>query len=162
MNILMTKTHVDNLKELRRRKAELKTRLEAEQAEIRTDWQELRTELRPSKLMANFAQSLLGTSDQASAGASGFTAGLQGPLRLATDLLVGNTRARVILKIVTPLVLTYLPKLAQKAKSITLDKSKAKVYGTLRKGIAGLRSQLKRKKEGAPQNLDAGDLIQPS
>ena len=160
MNILMTKTHVDNLKELRRRKAELKTRLEAEQAEIRTDWQELRTELRPSKLMANFAQSLLGTSDQA--GASGFTAGLQGPLRLATDLLVGNTRARVILKIVTPLVLTYLPKLAQKAKSITLDKSKAKVYGTLRKGIAGLRSQLKRKKEGAPQNLDAGDHIQPS
>ncbi|HRI59888.1 MAG TPA: hypothetical protein PK228_09195 [Saprospiraceae bacterium] len=162
MNILKTKTHVDNLNELRQRKAELKARLDTEQAEIRADWQELRSELRPSKLMANFAQSLLNPPDQAGAGASGFASSLQGPLRMATDLLIGDTRSRVLLKIVTPLVLTYLPKLAQKVKGISLDKSKAKVYGTLRKGVAGLRSQFTRKKRDAPQETDTGDIIQPS
>ena len=161
MNILRTKTHVDNLRELRQRKAELKARLDAEQAELREDWRELRAELRPNQIIAKFTQSLLGTSDQTQAGSTGLAASLQGPLRLASDMLIGNTRTRLLLNLLTPLVLTYLPRLTQKVRGISLDKSKAKMYGTLRKGIAGLRSQLKRKKTDAPTETDA-DMIQPS
>jgi hypothetical protein len=95
-------------------------------------------------------------------GARGSMANWQGPLELATDLLVGNARARLILRVVTPLFLTYLPSLAQKTKGISLDKSKAKVYGTLRKGVAGLRSQLKRKKIENAQEIEAEDIVQPS
>lgn len=160
MNILKTTTHVDNLRELRQRKAALKTRLNAEQSELRATWQELRSDLRPSHLMANFAKSLLGPSEQP--GTSGMAANLQGPLRMATDLLIGGSRTRLLLNIALPLVLTYLPNLTQKVKGISLNKSKAKVYGTLRKGIAGLRSQIKRKKDVPMQELDAGDFIQPS
>jgi hypothetical protein len=93
---------------------------------------------------------------------SGMAANLQGPLRMATDLLIGGSRTKLLLNIALPLVLTYLPRLTQKAKGISFDKSKAKVYGTLRKGIAGLRSQIKRKKDIPLQVLDAGDIIQPS
>jgi hypothetical protein len=160
MKIMKMTTHPDSLRELRLRKAELKVRLDAEQATLRSTWQELRSDLKPSHLMASFAKSLLGPSEQP--GTSGMAANLQGPLRMATDLLIGGSRTKLLLNIALPLVLTYLPRLTQKAKGISFDKSKAKVYGTLRKGIAGLRSQIKRKKDIPLQVLDAGDIIQPS
>lgn len=162
MKILKTQTHVDNLNQLRRRKTELKALLDAEQAELRADWQELRVELQPKQLVAKFAQSLLGPVEQTGAGAAGMAAVLQGPLRMAADLLVGNARAKLLLNIVTPLLLTYLPRLTRKAKGITLKNSKAKMYGTLRKGIAGLRGQLKRKKAEVPDESETVDIIQPS
>ncbi len=163
MKLLKTKTHVDNLRELRERKAQLKTRLDTEQTELRASWQEVRANLQPSQIIANFAQSLFGgSSEQSGKGASGLAANLQGPLQIATDLLVGNARARLILRVVTPLFLTYLPALAKRAKGISLDKSKAKLYGSLRKSVAGLRSQLKRKKTEAAQEIEAEDIVQPS
>lgn len=164
MKIIKTKTHVDNLQELRQRKAELKNRLDAEQMELRADWQELRADLRPSNIIADFAQSLLGSgpSDHLGSGARSSMADWQGPLSLATDLLVGNARARLILKVATPLFFTYLPLLTQRAKRISFKNPKTKVYGTLRKGIASLRSQLKQKKSDASNEIEEGDLIQPS
>lgn len=160
MKLLKTKTHVDNLDELRQRKAIVKARLDAEQAELQATWKEIRSDLQPRKLMANFAESLLGASD--SSGKTGFASNLQGPLRLAADLLIGNARTRLFLKIATPLVLTYLPRLTQKARGISLNKSKAKIYSTLRKGVSGLRSQLKRKKSDISNGIEDGDIIQPS
>lgn len=159
----MTKTHVDNLRELRERKAELKTRLDREQAELRADWKEVRANLQPSQIIANFTQSLFGgPSEQPMSGARGSMANWQGPLELATDLLVGNARARLILRVVTPLFLTYLPNLAQRTKGLSLDKSKSKIYGTLRKGVASLRTQLKRKKIETAQEIETEDVVQPS
>jgi hypothetical protein len=154
------KTHPDNLKELLQRKAELKARLAAEQTELRLTWQELRSDLRPSQLMTHFAKSLLSPSGQPAT--TGMAANFQGPLRVATDLLVGNSRAKLLLNIALPLVLTYLPRLTQKVKGISFDKSKAKVYGSLRKGIAGLRSQIKPQKDAPVQESYIGDIIQPS
>lgn len=150
MKLLKTQTHVDNLNELRRRKAEVKVRLDREQAELRAEWQEVRTELKPARLMANFAKSLLSPSEPNVPGPGGVATVLQGPLRMATDLLVGNARMRVLLKVLTPLVLTYLPQFSQKIGNMSFQKSKAKLYGTLRQGVSGLRSQLHRKKAEAP------------
>jgi hypothetical protein len=163
MKLLKTKTHVDNLRELRDRKAQLKTRLDTEQNELRANWQEVRANLQPSQIIANFAQSLFsGSAGQPGKEASGLAANLQGPLQIATDLLVGNARARLILRVVTPLFLTYLPALAKRAKGVSLDKSKAKLYGSLRKSVSGLRNQLKRKKAEAAQEIEAEDIVQPS
>ncbi|MCW5923024.1 MAG: hypothetical protein KIS77_11805 [Saprospiraceae bacterium] len=160
MKLLKTKTQVDNLSELKRRKAELKTRLEREQADLRASWQEVRSDLRPSQLASSFAQSLLGLSEPPGPVATGVANSLRGPLHVATDLLVGNTRARVLLKIVAPLLLAYLPNLFKKAKGVSLRSSKAKLYGALRSGVADLRSQLKRKKTDTPNETE--DIIQPS
>ncbi|GAB4498039.1 MAG: hypothetical protein OHK0019_32740 [Saprospiraceae bacterium] len=161
MKLLKTTAHVNNLDELRQRKAIVKARLDAEQAELQATWKEIRSDLQPRKLMANFAESLLGA--YASSGKTGFASNLQGPFRLAADLLIGNARTRLFLKIATPLVLTYLPRLTQKARGISLNKSKAKIYSTLRKGVSGLRSQLKRKKSDTSNGIeDGGDIIQPS
>lgn len=163
MKLLKTKTHPDNLLELRRRKAELKMRLDAEQAELRAEWEEARHDLRPSQLVAHFVRSLFSSSDSSSkADSSELTTNLQAPLRIATNLLVGSGRARALINVLLPLVLPYLPRLTQKAKGISLNKTKVKVYSTLRKSITGLRSKLKRKKADKLQESDAVDIIQPS
>lgn len=159
MKLLKTQTHVDNLNELRRRKAEVKARLDREQVELRADWQELRSELKPGRLMASFAKSLLSPSESGSSGPGGIGSVLQGPLRMATDLLVGNARMRVLLKVLTPLVLTYLPRFSQKIGSMSFQKSKANLYGTLRKGVSGLRSQLNRKKTEAPSSENTDESV---
>lgn len=162
MNILKTKTHVDNMRELRQRKAELKSRLDAEQAELRANWKEVRANLQPSQIVANFAQSLFGgPAEQPVSGKRGMSE-WQGPLQMATDLLIGNARARIILRVITPLLLTYFPGLIQKTKGMSIDKSKAKVYGTLRKGVASLRGRLKRKKTETAEEIEAEDIVQPS
>lgn len=151
---------MDNLAELRQRKAELKVRLLAEQAELRTTWQELRKDLRPNEFMVDFAQSLFGKSGLSDS--LGLSSKLQGPLRLATDLLFGSSRSKVLLNVAMPFILTHLPRLTQVVKGISFNKTKSNVYGTLRKGIAGLRSQIKRKKDVPQGESVAGDIIQPS
>jgi hypothetical protein len=146
MKILKTKTDVDNLRELRQRKAALKAQMEAEQAELRAAWQEARANLEPMKIAGDVAQSLLGIGES-----KGGSSGLPAPLHLATDLLIGSARTRLLVKLLAPLALNYLPQLAQKAKDFSLTETKSTAYSTLRKGIAGLRSQLRRHKN-APES----------
>lgn len=148
MKILTTKTDVENLQSLRRRKAELKIRLEQERAALVQTWQEVRADMEPSKIATNVARSLLGLSSGSKTGSSAPTdsaALLQLPLKLATDFLFTG-RTKMLLNLAAPLVLTYLPRLTQKAKGISLGKTKVKAYGALRQRIAGLRNRLKRKK----------------
>ena len=164
MKILTTKADVDNLSELRQRKAELKARITAEQAEIRETWQTVRTDFEPSRLVGTVAKSLLGFSDKpgtaADQGALGMAAGLQGPIKVATDLFVRDPRIALLLKFVAPLAVAYWPHIIRRAKKLT--PTKTKMYGSLRKGVAGLRKQLKRKKSDTPQAADTEDIIQPS
>jgi hypothetical protein len=146
MTMLKTKTDVGNLRELRARKAQLKAQMEAEQAELQAAWQEARANLEPVKIAGDVAQSLLGIGNS-----KGAANALQTPLHLATDLLIGSARTRLLVKLLAPLALNYLPQLAQKAKDFSINKTKPKVYGTLRKGVAGLRDQLRRRKK-APES----------
>lgn len=164
MKILTTKADVDNLRELRQRKAELKARLVAEQAGIRETWQTVRTDFEPSRLVGTVAKSLLGISDKSATAtdqsALGMAAGLQGPLKMATDLFVRDPRIALLLKFVAPLAVAYWPHIIRKAKKIT--PTKAGMYGSLRKGVAGLRKQIRRKKSDTPPTVGTEDIIQPS
>lgn len=146
MKLLKIKTKVENLDQLRQRKAELQSRIKSEKAEILASWQEIRGDLEPGKIIANAAQSLLGLSEQPGRGKPGAAMRLQGPLQVATNLLVRSPQARLLLELAVPLVLTYLPRIVNKVKGISVDKTKVKLYGTMRKGVAGLRKQLHRKK----------------
>jgi predicted nuclease with TOPRIM domain len=64
MTILKTKADVDSLGELRRRKAELKAKLDAEQAEIKEVWHEVRSDLQPAHIIGRAVKSVLGISNQ--------------------------------------------------------------------------------------------------
>jgi len=146
MTILKTKADVDTLGELHRRKAVIKAKLDAEQEELKEVWQEVRGDLQPRKIVGRAINSMLGISDQpdndADDAAIGFASRLKGPLRVATDLLVRDPRVAMLLKVVTPLTIAYLPGLARKAKA--LPTVKRGVLGLLRKGVTGLRKKLKR------------------
>lgn len=154
MKLLKIKTKVENLDQLRQRKAELQSRIKSEKAEILASWQEIRGDLEPGKIIANAAQSLLGFSEQPGGGKSGAAARLQGPLQVATNLLVRSPQTRLLLELAVPLILTYLPRITKKVKGISLDKTKVKMYGTMRKGIAGLRKQLHRKKNNVMPEME--------
>ncbi len=146
MTILKTKADVDTLGELYRRKAVLKAKLDAEQEELKEVWQEVRGDLQPRKIVGRAINSMLGISDQpdndTDAASLGLASRLKGPLRVATDLLVRDPRVAMLLKVVTPLTIAYLPGLARKAKA--LPTVKKGLLGFLRKGVTGLRKKLKR------------------
>jgi len=164
MKILMTKADVDNLSELRQRKAELKARIAAEQTEIRDTWQTVRTDFEPSQLIGTVAKSLLGISGKPATAADqtalSMASDLQGPLKIATSLFVRDPRIALLLKFVAPLAVAYWPHIIRRAQKLT--PTKTKMYGSLRKGVAGLRKQLKRKKSDTLQAADTEDIIQPS
>lgn len=149
MTILKIKSDVDNLDELRRRKAALKEKLDAEQTEIKEVWQEVRSDLQPGEIVGQAIKSMLGLSGKsenpADEAALGWAARLNGPLRVATNLFVRDPRVALLLKVVTPLTVAYLPGLARKAKEIAPGKKD--LIGVLRKGVSGLRNKLKKKND---------------
>ena len=137
------RTDADNLAELRRRKAVLKARLETERSELQTTVQELREHWTP----ATIARQVLGSffdSDQAEGtDKKGPLAGInwQGPLRLATSVLVRDPRASFLLNNFAPFALRMAPKIWQRAsKSLP---SKTKVFGTLRLRVRKLRARFR-------------------
>lgn len=146
MTILKTTADVDTLGELLRRKAALKAKVDAEQEELKEVWQEVRGDLQPKKIVGRAINSMLGLSDKPDDGAGeealGFASRLKGPLRLAADLLVRDPRVAMLLKVVTPLTLAYLPGLTQKVKS--MPPVKRGLIGVLRRGVAGLRKKIKK------------------
>lgn len=149
MTILKTKADVDSLAELRERKAALQLQMDSEKGELQTIWQEVRSDLQPGEIVGSAIKSMLGisahsenSSDQA---AMGLAKRLNGPLRFAADMLVRDPRVAMLLKVVTPLTVAYLPSIARKAKSITPGKKE--MFGFLRRGVAGLRKRLKKEDE---------------
>lgn len=146
MTILKTKADVDSLQELRSRKAALKAKIDAEQADIKVIWQSVRKDLQPGEIIGQAVKSMLGiaqkpenSSDQA---ALGWASRLNGPLKLAADLFVRDPRVSLLLKVVTPLTVAYLPSIGRKAKEVVPDKKD--VYGFLRRSVAGLRKKIRR------------------
>lgn len=164
MTILKTKADVDNLRELHQRKAELKTRMAAEQTEILNAWQAVRTDFEPAQLVGTVAKSLLGIADKPATDADqralGMANNLKVPLKIATDLLVRNSRFALLLRLLAPMAVAYWPRVLEKVKKGTPGKTK--IYGTLRKGVTGLRQQLRRKKSAAPLQAEEDDIVQPS
>lgn len=152
MTLLKTIAKVDNLDQLRQRKVMLKAKMEAERTELIAGYHALRSEFEPAKLATNVARSFLGMGDKdvAGGGEKGFTSNLSGPLQVAADIFIREPRLRLLFKFVMPLLATYLPQLARKAKNITPEK--AEVYGYLRKRVSGLRKKFRRKK-----NADTAD-----
>ena len=152
MTLLKTTTKVDNLEQLRQRKAALKAKLDAEQADLLAGYQVLRTELDPTKLLTNVARSLLGMSETGAAKASGepgLSSRFSGPLQVVADLLIREPRMRFLFKYIAPLLISYLPQRVRRAKEITPEK--AEVYGFMRRSVSGLRKQFHRKKTTATE-----------
>lgn len=146
MTILKTKADVDSLQQLQQRKALLKTQIAVEETEIREIWQEVRHDLQPGEIVGQAVRSALGFHNKpgtpADEKAFGLASNLSGPLRLVADTLVRDPRLALLLKVVAPLGLAYLPQLARKAGA--LAPGKKDVFGILRKSVAGLRQRLKK------------------
>jgi hypothetical protein len=147
MTILKTKADVDTLNQLQQRKAALKAQIAVEEAEIKEVWHEVRHDLQPGEILGQAVKSALGfhntpetPADQV---AFGFASRLSGPLRLVADTLIRDPKVALLLKIVTPLSVAYLPRLARKVQELVPEKRE--VYGLLQRSVARLRKRLKNK-----------------
>jgi len=139
---------MDNLAELQRKKAELAVQIERQRGEIKMTVLEIREEIEPANLLKNAVSGALGFSKKKPGEAT--TTGLGNmskPLSFIVDLLVKDPRLSLVLKLVSPLALKYLPQLVKAKSAGTAVKvpekpMKAKVYGRLRRGISSLRDKL--------------------
>lgn len=147
MTILKTRADVDNITQLRRQKALLKSKIESEQTELKAMWQQLRTEYEPAQLATSVAQNLLGIDER-----PGNAGGLAGPLKLVADLFVRDPRYKLLFKFIAPMVVSSVPRLMKQAKDSIPERTR--IYGALRRGVANLRGKLRRKKNN-PGDLEA-------
>lgn len=139
---------MDNLAELQRRKAELAVQIERQRGEIKMTVLEIREEIEPANLLKNAVSGALGFSKKKPGETSSTGLGnMSKPLSFIVDLLVKDPRLSLVLKLVSPLALKYLPQLvkaknAGAAVKVPDKPMKAKVYGRLRRGISSLRNKL--------------------
>lgn len=153
---------MDELIELRRRKAALKAKLEQQQKDLKATFGEIRDEVEPTNLLKKAVSGAFGLSKTK----DGETGKLTEPLAFLTDLLIKDPRLAFLIKTVAPMAMNFLPKKAAE-KSKDFDKKeegqtekpiKTRILGQIRRGVSALRTQLKKPADiqkplsGEPEN----------
>jgi hypothetical protein len=137
--------HLRNLQELQRRKAELKAQINQEQAELQETVRLIKDELTPANIVRKAITSLWKKDDKnAPSAGSGGESGMNLPVQLLVDLLIGNPRIAAVVKQFAPMLIAAVPRLVRKAGDALPDKDK--VYGNVRNRISGWRSRLRKRK----------------
>ena len=116
---------------------------------------ELRREFRPARIVRNIAADFLKPDVPAtdSVVKSSFASNLKFPLQLASDILVRDPRIAIALRVVTPLVVKYLPELASLAgRARDAVPGRAELLSTLRNNVSKLRKKLPSKKHNIVDN----------
>lgn len=157
---------MDSLNELRRRKAELKDRIDQQQNELKQTFQEVREEIEPAKLLKKAVGGMFNFKQDVQ---SGFFNRLPAPLSFAADLLIKDPKWGFVVKFVAPLALKYLKKEPKEntennAEEIPEVSMKKKVFGSLRRGVSKLRNSLRKNKNKTgdqPEN-EAEKSIEPT
>ncbi|HAD14088.1 MAG TPA: hypothetical protein DCF33_16820 [Saprospirales bacterium] len=152
---------MNNLALLQARKAELAAKLALQREEIKQTLLEAKTALEPVNLLKQAVKGAFPQSggDERGAGSGVLSKGIS----ILLDLLVKDPRLSVILKLVTPVALKYLP--IGRAKEETpevvekeLEKAlEPNFYGRLRQGVTSLRAKLKHKEDVPQSTLTESD-----
>lgn len=148
MNIFISREKIDSLEELRRRRAELKAQIDQQRDELENTVSDLRRDFRPARLIRTIAADFfkpdtLVKDDEK----SGFASNMKFPLQLASELLVRDPRIAIALRVVTPLVVKYLPELASLAsRARDAVPGRAELLSALRNNVSKLRKKLPGKK----------------
>lgn len=155
MNIFISREKIDSLEELRQRRAELKDQIETQRDELENTVSELRRDFRPAKIIRNIAADFFNPDTPSSKddGKSGFADSIKFPLQLATNLLVRDPRIAIALRVVTPLVLKYLPELGGMADKVRSSvPGKAQLLSALRNNVSKLRKKIPGRKHKIAEN----------
>lgn len=122
-----TKADVDNLAELRRRRAALAERMKEQRKELNQTYQEIREELKPNRILQHTLDAFAKPADHGILGAI-----LQNPtgLRLVTDFaitaLFPNIRGVRVVRALAPAVLQSIPGLVRITKNLFTRRPKTK------------------------------------
>jgi hypothetical protein len=149
---------MNNLAILQARKAEMAAKLALQKEEIKQTLLEVKSALEPANLLKQAVKGAFSNSGERS-GSGALSKGIS----ILLDLLVKDPRLSVILKLVTPVALKYLPLGGAKeetpeAVEKELEKAlKPNFYGRLRQGVTTLRTKLKHKEETPQPTLTESD-----
>lgn len=155
---------MNSLEELRRRKAELKEKIEQQRLELQHTFLEVRQEIEPANLLKKAVSGMFSfTPDKQSDGNAPVFERLPASLRFLIDLLVKDSRWALLLKFLAPVAIGYWPT-AKKASVADVPETeatapeppkkstKAKIYGGLRQSVANLRESLHKKDKEPLEN----------
>jgi hypothetical protein len=134
---------MNNLEKLHQRKAELSAKLDLQRAEIKETLLEIRAEVEPANLLKKAVKGVFSPSEGKVSATSGV---LTQGVSFLLDLLVKDPRLSVVLKLLTPMALKYLPQGTPPEEKVEKDLEKAlkpNFYGKLRQGVSSLRTKLK-------------------
>lgn len=148
---------MDSLAQLQRRKAELKAQIEQQRADLKKTLLEVRQEIEPANLLKKAVSGMFKFSqDKKKEDLPGVFDRLPAPARVIIDLLIKDSRWALLLKLLAPVAMNYLPSLV-KNKTAETDAPeqpktpvKVKIYGSLRKSVTGLRNSLRKKPKAEP------------
>ncbi len=129
MTIFRTKADVDNLVELRRRRAVLAARIKTQREELNSTLKDIREDLKPAQLIKNTLDAFSRPIDSGILGAF-----LQNPagLRLVTNfaittLIRNNTKGVRLLRAVAPAVIQALPGVVRLTRNLWKNRGKKKL-----------------------------------
>ncbi|MDO8367323.1 MAG: hypothetical protein Q7T20_11025 [Saprospiraceae bacterium] len=148
---------MDKLSQLQRRKAELETQIEQQRVDLKNTFVEFRKEIEPGNLLKKAVTGALGFSkSKPGEENTNVLSRLPAPISFLVDVLVRDPKWALGLKLLTPVVLKFVPSLGR-PKGPALPalgegpikaSLKTKIYSKLRNGISGLRVKLKRSDKG--------------
>ena len=154
---------MDSLAELQRRKAELKAQIEQQQSDLKKTFVEIRREIEPANLLKKAVSGTFNAFKNKQVDAQpGMLGRLPAPLNFLADLLIKDPKWALVLKVLAPVALNYLPKFKKSKDQVPEEKpetapklpAKAKVYGRLRRGISALRSRLRKTEKEPKKKLE--------
>lgn len=154
---------MNSLAELQRRKAELKAQIEQQQSDLKKTFFEIRKEIEPANLLKKAVSGTFNAfKNKQSETQGGILGRLPAPIAFLADLLIKDPKWALALKVLAPVALEYLPKFRKSKEQVSKEEpqkapelpAKAKVYGRLRRGIATLRSHLRKTDKEPKKELE--------
>ena len=133
----MTTDNIKTLEDLRRRKAQLRLKINAQRTEILNAFDDIKADLNPTQLLKSAVTGMLDNSEEShdlvkmgiNRGVSTFASGF-----------IKNPKTAMIVRFLMPLAIQFAPKIIRFAQESV--PKKARFYGFLRERVGRLRERL--------------------
>lgn len=139
---------MNSLEELQQKRALLKVQIEQQRIDLKSTFLEVREEIEPSFLLKKAVRGLFKPAKNDTSGVVNLTEGFPGSFLFLVDIFVKNKGVALLIKTITPVLLSFVPNLkAAFSQKKSIEDSpestlKSNIYGSLRRGVASLRSQI--------------------
>ena len=133
----MMTDNIKTLEDLRRRKAQLRLKINAQRTEILTAFDHIKADLNPTQLLKSAVTGMLDNSEESH---DLMKMGINRSVSTFASGFISNPKTATIVRFLMPLAIQFAPKIMRFVKESV--PKKARFYGFLRERVGRLREQL--------------------